>query len=177
MNGRRRPSPRLQQAPLRGRFLVAESAWSEVERIIPSYRDAGGDHEGIAFLFGRRLGDVTILTTTVAPQAETGPGHVHCDRAQMTAVVRAGREHGVALLAQVHSHGRGWIEHSHGDDSMIFMPFGGMLSIVLPWYGRVAPRPIHNLGVHQFQEGRWVAAEAASVATGIALVPAGVDLR
>jgi hypothetical protein len=145
--------------------------------MIPSYRDPVGDHEGIVFLFGRRLGHITILTTTVAPQADTGPGHVRCDRTQMARAVRAGREHGVGLLAQVHSHGGAWVEHSRGDDSMVFMPFEGMLSIVVPWYGGVAPRPIHNLGVHQFQDDRWVMAEGTSVASGIALVPTGVDLR
>ena len=169
--------PRLPVRAIQGRFLIGEAAWAEVERLLPTYRDAQGDHEGIAFLFGRRLEQVTVLTTVVAPAADTGPGHVRCDEDQMGAAIRAGRQHGIALLAQVHSHPTAWSEHSRGDDTRVFMPFEGMLSIVVPWYARVPLRPLQNLGIHQFQDGQWVSGEPRSVASAIQIVPSSVDLR
>jgi hypothetical protein len=174
---RRRLTQRLPLGTLRGEFLIVEAAWAEVGRLLQTYRDAQGDHEGIALLFGRRLSQLTILTTAIAPEADTGPGHVRCNEEQMGAAIWAGRERGVALLAQVHSHPAAWIEHSVGDDTMVFMPFEGMLSIVVPWYGRVPLRPLHKLGVHQFQDGQWVAAEPRSAASRIRIVPSSMDLR
>ncbi len=95
----------------------------------------------------------------------------------MAAAQRAGREMGLALLAQLHSHPKDWIEHSAGDDDLVLMPFEGMPSIVAPWYGRVGLRPLAGLGVHQFQDGRWILAEPAGVAERLRLLPAEIDLR
>src|SRR4051812_1718581 len=92
-------APRLSRRPLRARFLITDVAWDEVGRLLQTYRDTQGDHEGIVFLFGRRLAEVTMLTTAIAPDADTGPGHVHCNEAQMGNAVQAGRSNGVALLA------------------------------------------------------------------------------
>jgi hypothetical protein len=38
-------------------------------------------------------------------------------------------------------------------------------------------RPIHNMGVHQHRDGRWVSADHDSVRAGITILPAGIDLR
>jgi proteasome lid subunit RPN8/RPN11 len=163
--------------PLRGEFLIAEAAIRETERLLPTYRGLDGDHEGIIYLLGRDLDELTVLTTALAPEAQTTTGSVHCTKEQMAMAVDAARQAGLGLLAQVHSHPQAWIEHSLGDDRMIFMPFEGMLSIVAPWYGRVGMRPLQNLGVHQYQDGRWVGIEPSTIRRGIRIVPASLDLR
>jgi len=163
--------------PLRGRFLLAAAVVAETERLLPTYRGPLGDHEGIVFWLGREFEDLALFTTAIAPQAETSPGRVNCTREQMAEAVEAARDLSLGLLAQVHSHPRDWIEHSVGDDEMVFMPYEGMLSIVVPWYGRNPMWPLANLGVHQYQDGGWVRAEPASVTRQITIVPAKVDLR
>jgi hypothetical protein len=173
----RRIVPRLPQAPLRGEFLISASAISETERLLPSYRDFSSDHEGIVFLLGQQLDELTILTTALAPEAHTTPGSVSCSPAQMAGAIEAAREAGLALLAQAHSHPSDWIEHSLGDDSMIFMPYEGMLSLIAPWYGRVGMLPLQNIGVHQYQDRRWVRAEPRSVADAVTIIPDSLDLR
>lgn len=168
---------RLPRGPLRGEFQITEAALSACERLLPSYRDPDGDHEGIGYLLGHELEDLTLLTAALAPDAGTTRGSVHCSKQQMAAAVDAARGLGLGLLAQVHSHPRDWIEHSLGDDQMIFMPFEGMLSIVVPWYGRVGMRPLHNLGIHQYQDGTWTRVERDSARAGITIVPSSIDLR
>lgn len=167
----------LPRGELRGEFAIAQGAVFAAERLLPSFRGPDGDHEGMVFLLGRELGTLTLLTTALAPDANHGPGHVICDPSAVAAAQRAGREAGLALLAQMHSHPKGWIEHSEGDDELVLMPFEGMLSIVAPWYGRVGLQPIHGLGVHQFQDGRWVLAEPASVRERLRVLPTEIDLR
>lgn len=171
------PLRRLPMRPLRGEFLITEAAVRETERLLPTYRDVDGDHEGITYLLGREFDEITVLMTALAPEAETSAGSVHCSKEQMAAAADAARSAGLGLLAQVHSHPKGRIAHSIGDDGMIFMPFEGMLSIVVPWHGHVGMRPLHNTGVHQYQRGRWVSVEPATVRDGITIVPESIDLR
>jgi proteasome lid subunit RPN8/RPN11 len=167
----------LPVAPLRGEFLLCAAALRETERLLPTYRDERSDHEGIVFLLGHQLDELTIFTSCLAPNAETTRGSVHCSTAQMAEAIDAARAAGLSLLGQVHSHPKDWVEHSVGDDSMVFMPYENMLSIVAPWYGRTGLRPLASVGVHQYQDGRWVQGESDSVKTQLTVVPDSIDLR
>lgn len=167
----------LPQGSLRGKFIIAAGALRDAGRLLPTYRGADGDHEGIGFLLGIEAADCTLLTTFVAPEADHGPGHVMASREQVLAVVNWAHARGLALLAQVHSHPGGCTWHSDGDDHMVLMPFEGMLSIVVPHYSRAPLTPVHSLGIHQFQDRRWTLLDAASVRSGIGVVPSGTDLR
>ena len=168
----------LPTAPVRGSFLICDAAWGAAERLLGTYRDPEGDHEGIVFALGRPGGTNTqVVTTVVAPAAITGPGSVHCGEEQMLAVTRAGRAHQLIVIAQVHSHPGSSTVHSVGDDTMVFLPREGLLSIVVPHYAHRGARPISTLGVHQFQDARWVRCDADSVAETIRLIPDTIDLR
>lgn len=171
------PEPRLPSRPLRGRVLIAEAALQACEELLPTYRGIDGDHEGIAYLCGREVGDVQLLTTAVAPQCEHGRRHVMCDERQIDEVVTAAHAYGLGVLAQVHTHPGPLSEHSEGDDELVLMPFEAMLSFVVPHYARHRMRPLENLGVHQFQDGRWVRVDRSSIGDGITVIPGSVDLR
>jgi len=167
------------RSALQGRFLICEDAVTAVERFLPTFRGPDGDHEGLIFLAGRELSDagVTLLTTALAPDCEHGPGHVMADEIAIRGVARAARSLGLAVLAQVHSHPGANTHHSEGDDRMILMPFEGMLSIVVPRYAHFGARPLHTLGVHQYQGQAWRPCTPASVHAGLIVIPAAVDLR
>lgn len=168
---------RIETAPLRGRFLLGESALIVLEQTLPTFRGYDGAHEGIAFLCGLEIPGATVLTTAIVPEADHGRGHVRCTEAQMAAVTKAARDLGLGVLAQVHTHPGHSAVHSIGDDEMVLMPFEGMLSIVCPDYGRYGLRPLDSLGIHQFQDGRWILATRTSVCEGLTLLESGVDLR
>lgn len=173
----RRWQPRLPVRELRGEFLIAEGAIVAAELLLPSFRGPDGDHEGIVFLLGRETPKATIITTVLAPEADHGWGHVICNETQFAAATTAAHAHGLGVLGQLHTHGRAWTEHSIGDDTLIVMPFEGALSLIAPWYGRVGLRPLHNLGVHQHQDGRWVLVRPDSVHDRMHVIPASIDLR
>lgn len=163
--------------PLRGEFRITEGALTEIERLLPTYRGPDGDHEGICFLCGHEFGDLTLFTTAIAADANHGPGHVHCSAADMTEVTAAARRCGLGVLGQVHSHPGSHTGHSWGDDEMIFMPFEGMLSIVVPHHGRFGLRPVDSLGVHQFQDRIWIRCDRDSVRQRLRVLPNSEDLR
>jgi proteasome lid subunit RPN8/RPN11 len=168
---------KLPMGAIRGRFQIADSALEAIAGLLPTYRGVDGSHEGICFLAGYETGELTLYLTTIAPKADHGPRHVRCSETQVAEATAATRSSGLGLLAQVHSHPSGATGHSLGDDEMVFMPFEGMLSIVVPDYGRFGLLPLDSLGVHQFQDGRWVLCERASVQENFAVVSAAEDLR
>lgn len=168
---------RLPVRPVRGRFTFAEGALVAAERLLPTYRGPDGDHEGALFLAGLERPSDTSYLAVLAPAAEHAAGSVHVGRQALLAASRAARAAGLAILGQIHSHPSGWTEHSVGDDELVLMPFEGMLSIVVAHHGRFGLRPLDSLGVHQFQDGRWVACERASIRAGLLIVPSSLDLR
>lgn len=170
-------APAPSRVELRGRFLVTEPALAETERLLRSFRDVDGDHEGLVFLCGREIGDTAVLCTAVAPACEHGPGRVLAARDAVHDLVETARRLRLGVLVQVHSHPGAWTRHSQGDDHMVLMPYEGMLSIVIPHYGASGLRPLSTLGVHQFQDGRWRLATEDSIGRAFTLIPAGIDLR
>ena len=157
--------------------MITASALAATERVLPTFRGPDGDHEGIVFLLGREPDDATIFVTIVAPDADHGEGYVMCSADVVSAAQRAAHRHGLGLLAQVHSHPMSSSRHSIRDDDLVLMPFEGMLSIVVPWYGRFELRPIDTLGVHQYQDGRWASVTRASVREQFLVLPDAIDLR
>lgn len=167
----------LPTGTLQGSFQITDSAVEALERLLPTYRGVDGPHEGICFLCGYETATLTLYTTAISPDADHGPGHVRCSEEAIAAVTKTARAHGLGLLAQVHSHPTGATGHSLGDDEMVFMPFEGMLSIVVPDYARFGVRPLHSLGVHQYQNGRWLICSRESIRANFATVPTLRDLR
>lgn len=165
----------LPSGSLRGRFAIAEGALVAAERLLPTFRGPDGDHEGLLFLLGLEFGDRTLFTSVLAPECEHGPGFVRASPGQSAAAARAARSLGLGVLGQIHSHPREWSEHSEGDDELVLMPFETMISLVVPHYARYGLRPISNLGVHQYQDGRWTLITEG--AEGIRIVADTLDLR
>jgi proteasome lid subunit RPN8/RPN11 len=172
-----RQSQRLPQRPLNGDYAITDAALDAAERLLPTYRGPDGPHEGIAFLAGVETPSTTFLLATITPEADHGRGHVFCSAAEVLAASRAARANGLAILAQLHTHPSPVTFHSVGDDSMVLLPFEGMLSIVAPEYGRYGLRPLDSLGIHQFQGGRWVLCERSSTRAGFRIVTSSLDLR
>jgi proteasome lid subunit RPN8/RPN11 len=167
----------IPKGPIRGRFAVTDAAIVAAERLLPTFRGPDGDHEGIVFLLGFERPHETVFTGVVAPEAEHGRGRVFVSREGVLAASRAARAAGLAVLGQIHSHPESWAYHSSGDDTMVLMPFDDMLSLVVPHYARFGLRPLDGLGVHQFQDGRWVLCEPVSVRAALRILPSQIDLR
>ncbi|HLX35645.1 MAG TPA: hypothetical protein VKR30_10450 [Candidatus Limnocylindrales bacterium] len=168
---------RLPVRPLEGRFALSDAALSAAESLLPTFRGPDGDHEGLIYFLGVERPRDTLLVAAAAPDADHGPRWVRASQAAILAMTQEAHRNGLAVLSQLHSHPGGWTEHSVGDDDKVLMPFEGMLSFVAPHYGRFGLRPIDGLGVHQWQDGRWVACGRESIRDGIRVIPSKLDLR
>lgn len=149
---RLRPLP---SRPARGRLFVPAQVIEASAAALLGSRGTDGAHEGLVFWAGWQLGIDTAVAFAVVPGADHGWGHVRADESAMLAATRSARSRGAALLVQVHSHPGRDVRHSDGDDKLVHMPFEGMWSVVVGNYGSGLAAETPNVGLHQFQDGRW----------------------
>ena len=102
------------------------------------------------------------LTTVVTPEVRNDFGSVFVTPQDFGRAAKRARALGAQILCQVHSHPGDCCHHSDGDDKLIILPFEGMLSIVMPNYGR-EEAPIEYWGIHQFSEATWHWCDGLSV--------------
>lgn len=150
---RRSPLP---TSTARGRLVVSRAV---VERTIGHLFHQGSGkirHEGLVWWLGRRVGDDTYVISCIAPSVDSGPQHVFADEAAVGSAAAVARRHRLGIVAQVHSHPGSDTRHSDGDDTLILMPFETMFSIVIADYGSAAIDLSRGVGIHQYQDDRWV---------------------
>jgi proteasome lid subunit RPN8/RPN11 len=134
-------------------ILVCKSVIVQTERVLRKSGTASEAHEGVAYWAGKRLASDAIVTTCIAPLANTSYGSFETSAATNARVVMYLAKVGLELLGQVHSHPGPFIDHSEGDDERALMPYEGFFSIVVPYYSRAGMRPLTKCGVHVFRRG------------------------
>ena len=159
------------------RLVVSETVCRDTLRTLRSYWRGRRKHEGVCFWLGIERGDVAVVTTSVAPQAETSPGHFHVGAVDNARMIWAASQAGLLVLAQVHSHpSLAGVGHSRGDDRDAFMPSEGYYSLVVPDYASGDP-PVSKWGVHRYESGRFRRLTSSEAAQTLTIVPAHLDLR
>jgi JAB domain-containing protein similar to deubiquitination enzymes len=131
-------------------------------------------HEGVVYWLGVETSGPFAVLQALAPRATTGSGFFRTTSGANAEAIGVACELGLAIVAQVHSHPRGWAEHSDGDDERALKPYPGSLSVVIPQYARGAVNPA-AWGVY-----RWNGTEFESpqdLGSPITIVPTARDLR
>ena len=137
--------------------------------------------ERVAYLDGIRWSDTGgrqhgVVTTVTIPNAVLTEGNY---RVSAENIAQAGRHlpaYGLVRLAQVHTHGNGWTDHSHTDDEKAYTRRPGAISIVLPDHARNQPGPLDG-GVHIREPNRWHRLSLEQAAQVIRIVPSEIDFR
>lgn len=158
---------------LLGSFVISDALVRTVFQVLRQQSKEGPDirgNEGLLFLAGTQEGNQTFYSTAVVPKVKNTRGSVFVDAAEYGNCGRTARKSGLQILAQVHSHPGNCCHHSDGDDKLIVMPFDGMLSIVIPNYGR-SLTPIHTWGVHQRRGRTWYLCRPESVESSFVIAP------
>lgn len=140
----------------RGRLVVPSAVVASTQAALQGFRGGTERHEGLAFWLGRRVAGDAVVAAGVIPACEHGPQGVFVSAAGVGDVARAARDLGLGIVAQVHSHPGDDTRHSDGDDDLILMPFEGMFSLVVGRYGDGGFTLDRGLGLHQYQERKWV---------------------
>src|SRR5258705_9994993 len=92
--------------------------------------------EGVVYWFGIEEGNTAVVTTLIAPDADTTAGSVSTSSKANADVLREIVGTRLVYLGQAHSHPGSNVDHSCYDDDHTFAVFNGAISVVLPWFGR-----------------------------------------
>jgi len=154
-------------------ILLTTHLADETARLLDSFATRRPS-EGVVYWFGLELGDFSVVTTLVVPDADTRDGAVRTSAAANADVLRAIVGTPLVYLGQAHSHPTSHVRHSIVDDEETFARFDGAISVVVPWLGRYG-FDVEQCGVHRHVGGRF--REVKDVATHLRLVPGLLDLR
>jgi hypothetical protein len=138
-------------------------------------------HERVAYLDGVRYRDRTstvqgIATTVTVPNAVTSPGNFTVSAAAMEQAGDHFDVLGLVRLAQVHTHGNDWVNHSWVDDQRAYSQRDGALSLVLPYHAAGRPT-LWQAGVHVREPAGWRRVTGKEINTLIRLLPGLIDHR
>jgi proteasome lid subunit RPN8/RPN11 len=158
-------------------FHIHDSVLQASRRVFQDSRGLFRRHEGIVYWAGRQCRGDWLVTTCIAPHARTTPGSFKTSASANATVVTSINAAGLELIAQVHSHPGGFIDHSDGDSRGALMPYEGFLSIIVPNYGCREMWPLTQCGVHRFESGRFRRLSSGDVEAMFRLVHSLIDLR
>lgn len=156
---------------------VADGVLEETARVLTSYGTRQRPHEGVAYWAGVANEKALVVTTVLAPEAETSPGSFHVSAVANALIVAEANRHQIQILAQIHGHPGEWVGHSGGDNAGAFMPYSGFYSVVVPCYGRKGLAPLSCCGIHRFENGEFVRLSDEDIERQFVLLPVTVDLR
>jgi hypothetical protein len=159
-------------------LTIPDTVWGA---LLDAFATAPRGHERIAYLDGVRYRDQTgavqgIATTVTVPDAVTSPDNF---TVSTTAMDQAGDHFDVldlVRLAQVHTHGNNWVNHSWVDDQRAYSQRDGALSLVLPYHAAGRPT-LWQAGIHVRELTGWRRVTSEEITTLIRLLPGVIDHR
>jgi len=160
---------------------IPEALWQTVLDLFAQHEPGV---ERVAYLDGFQIdetgypdvspGDqVYVAVTVVVPDAVLRPRNYVVPADAVSAAGRHLRTERMTRVAQVHSHGNDWVEHSDTDDDRAYRQRPGAISIVVPFHGTTRPDAT-ECGVHIRTEAEWRRVRPESV---IKIIPSILDHR
>lgn len=159
-------------------LTIPEPVW---RALLDAFATAPSGHERVAYLDGIRYRDRTgaqhgIATTVTVPNAVTSPGNFTVSAAAMDQAGDHFDVLGLVRLAQVHTHGNDWVNHSWVDDQRAYSQRDGALSLVLPFHATGLPT-LWQAGIHVREPTGWRRVTGEDINNLIRLVPGLIDHR
>lgn len=154
---------------------IPDAIWA---RLLDEFERFPSGVERVGYLDGFRFPDSAVVTTAVFPDADCYPGYYTVSPEAMSEAGQHFRRHGMVRLAQVHTHGMSWVDHSPRDDAMAYSQLVGAISIVLPDHAKGRPLPTdRTVGVLIKEKEGWRRLPLDEVLQQIQVVPGFLDFR
>jgi len=156
---------------------ISRSILDQTTEILRRSGSQTQSHEGVVYWAGRRSGNEYLITTCIAPEAQTTRGSFRTTSATNARVVMYLAKSNLELLGQVHSHPGTFIDHSEGDDEDALMPYEGFYSVIVPNYASQGMHPLTRCGVHIFENNRFRRMTNNEVSKHFHIADRGTDVR
>jgi len=133
-------------------YVIASDIITFTTKVLQQY----DPHEGIVYWAGSKKGNTCFVTMAIAPTAITHEGQFIVDHLSNARAILALHEYARSHLGQVHSHPGTCVDHSGPDDREAAFKTEGLLSLVVPCYGRQGMDPLLQCGIHRFKKKTFV---------------------
>ncbi len=137
-------------------YFVDRKVIDFTEDILLGYRKRKPSHEGLVYWCGKRDGKKVYVNSVIAPKTISSPGRVSTTYESNAKFVRLLSKNKIVQIAQVHSHPSTWVGHSDGDNKFAAFKVKGLLSIVVPSYGKDGMLPFQECGMHLFTGKKFI---------------------
>lgn len=125
-------------------------------QVLQEYGKGKKPCEGVVYWSGKRLNDLELLIDcAVAPRIKARQYHFQVDHHANAAFVDFINDNDRIYISQVHSHPGTFVDHSDVDDNESAFRSEGLVSIVVPFYGRRGMIPLTECGVHRYQQNEF----------------------
>lgn len=118
--------------------------------ILQEYSQRIPAEEGVVYWAGTVNGNQYSITAAIAPQVSASRYGFLTDHASNAEFVEFINDNDLVYISQVHSHPEGWVDHSPIDDECTAFRSEGLLSVVVPCFGRKGMMPLLVNGIHRY---------------------------
>jgi len=136
-------------------YVIAQEVIDFTVGVLREYGDRRPPAEGVVYWAGRRRGNQWYICAAVAPVVEASRYGFQTGYGTNGRFVSFLCDNDLQYVSQVHSHPSVWVDHSVVDDQETAFRTEGLVSIVVPSFGRNGIFPMKQCGVHVFLKGRF----------------------
>ncbi len=146
-------------------YVVTKDVIDYTVKILREYGSRKYKAEGLVYWAGEVQDDVIIINAAVAPQTDSSRYGIETTNESNARFVEFICGHGFEYIAQVHSHPGTWVDHSGVDNEETAFRSEGLVSIVVPSFGKNGMLPLTNCGIHRFTKGKFIRLHAKYIKT------------
>ena len=134
------------------KYIIPKQVITDSQKVIREYASLEPSNEGLVYWGGIKDGQTVTVTAVIAPETDSDYGRVSTSHKSNSEFVQVLNEKKIIQIAQVHSHPTSWVDHSAGDNAWAPFKIDGLISIVVPSYGKNEILPLTKCGVHRFEK-------------------------
>lgn len=136
-------------------YVISRDAIKLTQNVLLDYAFQTLPGEGMVYWGGVWENHTTKISLVIAPTILSRQRNYEIPRDGIVKAVRAFVRNRAVLMAKIHSHPGSMVDHSWYDDEYTGFKSEGLLSIVVPNYGRNGLLPLTSCGVHRFTSDRF----------------------
>jgi hypothetical protein len=136
-------------------YLIHPAVVEFTVNILREYGARNPSAEGLVYWSGTIRNNKCLVVSAVAPKVQATRHAINTTHESNAMFVEYIREHKLQYISQVHSHPGEWVDHSDVDNTKAAFRSEGLVSIVVPSFGKIGMLPFTKCGVHRYMKGNF----------------------
>lgn len=137
-------------------YVISDEAINYTIKILLEYERFKPSAEGLVYWAGHVENDIHYVTAAVAPRTDASRYGIFTSHDSNARFVEFLCDSDLIYIAQVHSHPGDWVDHSVVDNEETAFRSEGLVSVVVPCFGRKGMLPVSICGIHRYAGGKFI---------------------